>query len=101
LIHITSSLSNLLSYKWVRLFAEVGRKEVITLSANLFETNVNIMAVFTEFQRETISMKKKTEEETNKGVKEKIEYEDDGLDYEDLYYDDSSDVDYGLEYTTT
>ena len=46
-------------------------------------------------------MKKKTEEETNKGVKEKIEYEDDGLDYEDLYYDDSSDVDYGLEYTTT
>ena len=46
-------------------------------------------------------MKKKTEEETNKGVKEKIEYEDDGLDYEDLYYDDSSDVDYGLEYTTS
>tara|TARA_Y100000114_G_scaffold145903_1_gene156008 strand:+ start:1035 stop:1214 length:180 start_codon:yes stop_codon:yes gene_type:complete len=59
------------------------------------------MAVFTEFQRETISMKKKTEEETNKELKEKIEYEDDGLDYEDLYYDDSSDVDYGLEYTTT
>ncbi len=46
-------------------------------------------------------MKKKTEEETNKELKEKIEYEDDGLDYEDLYYDDSSDVDYGLEYTTT
>jgi len=79
----------------------VGRKEVITLSANLFETNVSTMAVFTEFQRETISMKKKTEEETNKELKEKIEYEDDGLDYEDLYYDDSSDVDYGLEYTTT
>ena len=32
---------------------------------------------------------------------EKDEYEDDGLDYEDLYYDDSSEVDYGLEYTTT
>jgi hypothetical protein len=79
----------------------VGRKEVITLSANQFETNVSTMAVFTEFQRETISMKKKTEEETNKELKEKIEYEDDGLDYEDLYYDDSSDVDYGLEYTTT
>ena len=46
-------------------------------------------------------MKKKTEEETNKELKEKIEYEDEGLDYEDLYYDDSSDVDYGLEYTTT
>ena len=46
-------------------------------------------------------MKKKTEEETNKELKEKIDYEDDGLDYEDLYYDDSSDVDYGLEYTTT
>mgnify|MGYP005715980443 FL=1 len=79
----------------------MGRKEVITLSANLFETNVSTMAVVTEFQRETISMKKKTEEETNKELKEKIEYEDDGLDYEDLYYDDSSDVDYGLEYTTT
>ena len=59
------------------------------------------MAVFTEFQKETIFLKKKKEEETNKGGKEKIEYEDDGLDYEDLYYDDSSDVDYGLEYTTT
>ena len=28
-------------------------------------------------------------------------FEDDGLDYEDLYYDDSTEVDYGLEYTTT
>lgn len=46
-------------------------------------------------------MKKKTEEETNKELKEKIDYEDDGLDYEDLYYDDSTEVDYGLEYTTT
>ena len=45
-------------------------------------------------------MKKIKPEEENEN-QEKVEYEDDGLDYEDLYYDDSSEVDYGLEYTTT
>ena len=45
-------------------------------------------------------MKKIKPEEENQN-QEKVEYEDDGLDYEDLYYDDSSEVDYGLEYTTT
>ena len=59
------------------------------------------MAVLTEFQRETILMKKNKQEKENQEL-ERIdgkEWEDDGLDYEDLYYDDSSEVDYGLEYT--
>ena len=47
-------------------------------------------------------MKKiKVEVEAVQELKGKIEYEDDGLDYEDLYYDDSSVVDYGLEYTSS
>tara|TARA_Y100000356_G_scaffold130842_1_gene133734 strand:- start:529 stop:813 length:285 start_codon:yes stop_codon:yes gene_type:complete len=87
--------------KWVKLFAEVGLKGVTTLSANLFGINVKTMAVLTEFQRETILMKKTKQEKENQEL-ERIdgkEWEDDGLDYEDLYYDDSSEVDYGLEYT--
>lgn len=46
-------------------------------------------------------MKKNKQEKENQEL-ERIdgkEWEDDGLDYEDLYYDDSSEVDYGLEYT--
>lgn len=46
-------------------------------------------------------MKKIKQKEKDQELKEKVEYEEDGLDYEDLYYDDSSEVDYGLEYTTT
>lgn len=47
-------------------------------------------------------MKKiKVKVESDQKLKGKIDYEDDGLDYEDLYYDDSSEVDYGLEYTTS
>tara|TARA_A100001391_G_scaffold102809_2_gene68407 strand:- start:62 stop:307 length:246 start_codon:yes stop_codon:yes gene_type:complete len=79
----------------------VGLKGVTTLSANLFGINVKTMAVLTEFQRETILMKKTKQEKENQEL-ERIdgkEWEDDGLDYEDLYYDDSSEVDYGLEYT--
>ena len=80
----------------------MGLKGVTTLSANLFEINVNVMAVLTEFLEEISFMKKiKVEVEADQELKGKIEYEDDGLDYEDLYYDDSSEVDYGLEYTTT
>ena len=89
--------------KWVRLFAEVGLKGVTTLSANLFGINVKTMAVSTEFQKETILMKKTKQKERNQELKtiDGKEWEEDGLDYEDLYYDDSSEVDYGLEYTTT
>ncbi len=61
------------------------------------------MAVSTEFQKETILMKKTKQKERNQELKtiDGKEWEEDGLDYEDLYYDDSSEVDYGLEYTTT
>tara|TARA_A200000159_G_scaffold125586_2_gene120711 strand:- start:3588 stop:3767 length:180 start_codon:yes stop_codon:yes gene_type:complete len=59
------------------------------------------MAVSTEFLKEIILMKKIKQKEEDQELKEKVEYEEDGLDYEDLYYDDSSEVDYGLEYTTT
>ena len=79
----------------------MGLKGVTTLSANPFGINVKTMAVLTEFQRETILMKKTKQEKENQEL-ERIdgkEWEDDGLDYEDLYYDDSSEVDYGLEYT--
>ena len=80
----------------------MGLKGVTTLSANLFEIKVNVMAVLTEFREEISFMKKiKVEVEADQELKGKIEYEDDGLDYEDLYYDDSSEVDYGLEYTTS
>ena len=79
----------------------MGLNGVPTLTAKLFGINVNTMAVLTEFQRETILMKKTKQEKENQEL-ERIdgkEWEDDGLDYEDLYYDDSSEVDYGLEYT--
>jgi len=60
------------------------------------------MAVLTEFLEEISFMKKiKVKVESDQKLKGKIDYEDDGLDYEDLYYDDSSEVDYGLEYTTS
>ena len=46
-------------------------------------------------------MKKTKQEKENQELEliDGKEWEDDGLDYEDLYYDDSSEVDYGLEYT--
>ena len=62
------------------------------------------MAVLTEFLEEISFMKKiKVEVEADQELKtiDGKEWEEDGLDYEDLYYDDSSEVDYGLEYTTT
>ena len=48
-------------------------------------------------------MKKTKQKERNQELKtiDGKEWEEDGLDYEDLYYDDSYEVDYGLEYTTT
>jgi hypothetical protein len=78
----------------------VDLNKVHTIRASLFEINVKRMAVSTEFLKEIILMKKIKPEEENQN-QEKVEYEDDGLDYEDLYYDDCSEVDYGLEYTTT
>tara|TARA_B100001778_G_scaffold217100_1_gene179842 strand:- start:373 stop:612 length:240 start_codon:yes stop_codon:yes gene_type:complete len=79
----------------------VDLNKVHTIRASLFEINVKRMAVSTEFLKEIILMKKIKQKEEDQELKEKVEYEEDGLDYEDLYYDDSSEVDYGLEYTTT
>tara|TARA_B100000609_G_C16962032_1_gene304445 strand:+ start:111 stop:356 length:246 start_codon:yes stop_codon:yes gene_type:complete len=70
--------------------------------ANPFVINVKIMAVHTEFQKEII-MKKLKKNETNKELVNKIDGEFDEVEkiYDDIEFDDSSEVDYGMEYTNS
>lgn len=58
------------------------------------------MAVLTEFQKETMLTMKKTakDQENEKSMKSGSEDEVESL-YEDIEFDDGSEIDYGLDYT--
>jgi hypothetical protein len=81
----------------------VGLNEDHIILANPFVTNVKTTTVPTEFPKETIHTMKKTPED-NKGQELKRKTDGNECDdieefYDDIEFDDCSEVDYGIEYT--
>lgn len=79
----------------------MGLKGVTTLSANLFVTKGNVVKIVQQLKETIMNPKGKKDLKSQSSTMKMVgnDWEDDDDIYVDIEFDDSSEIDYGLEYT--